>query len=615
MSLKIKILLIISLFAVIFVDSFIKMPAYDTDTFWHLKAGELISKNKNFHFTDNYSCTAKGFPWRNYEWLSEIIFYITYIKGNFFALQILKSIIIMITFLFIFMAGYEFGKNLFVSWIITILACKASQHAFTIRPQIFSLLFFSIFLFLAVKFQNSFNTKKFLFIFPLIMLIWANFHGAYIIGLIYFLMLMVFYALKRDSVKAKSLFLIFILSFLAVFINPNTYHAITYSLYWIKDNPYTRTIVEFLPLRLDIHDSYFQFFLVFSILFILGVIIKNILGGKFEFLDFIFFFPLMYLPLKSNRHLSIFVLGISHLISGNFSYSSKISFKWKPLKFISHAGSVILFILSLIYLGNFVKINYPFNKFIMEETYPKDLIEFIKINKIQGNVFNDYGWGGYIIWRCGENLKVFIDGRVKLLYPEKNYLEYLKVVNAKKNWESILNKYNITLIILKKEFNFLEIFKKLTNNNLWELLYEDDLALLYIKKDVQNYKILEKLKEKKLIFPETYSFLLYEGVKLIKENKTNEAYKKLREANLLNPQSAQIHLFLGYIYSIKNKTDEALKEWKRALEFDSTIQSAHYNIGIYYKNKGMKIKAKEELKQELKINPDWQPALKSLKEL
>ena len=84
-------------------------------------------------------------------------------------------------------------------------------------------------------------------------------------------------------------------------------------------------------------------------------------------------------------------------------------------------------------------------------------MNFIERNKIQGNMFNDYGYGGYITWR---------------LYPQKNFIdtrslnktvmnEYEWVTDATKKvegikttndkiplWETLLNHYKINFVFM-----------------------------------------------------------------------------------------------------------------------------------------------------------------------
>ena len=48
---------------------------------------------------------------------------------------------------------------------------------------------------------------------------------------------------------------------------------------------------------------------------------------------------------------------------------------------------------------------------IAPDEYPVDAAAFLKKNRISGNMFNPYAWGGYLIWALYPDHKVFIDGR------------------------------------------------------------------------------------------------------------------------------------------------------------------------------------------------------------
>ena len=50
------------------------MPA-QSDTFWHLRAGEEIWRTLRVPLDEHYSFTAAGRPWPNHEWLWQAVSY------------------------------------------------------------------------------------------------------------------------------------------------------------------------------------------------------------------------------------------------------------------------------------------------------------------------------------------------------------------------------------------------------------------------------------------------------------------------------------------------------------------------------------------------------------
>ncbi len=68
-----KVLLPLAL--VIFVYALGVTKIIEPDTFWHIKAGELIVKDLSIPSTDPFTFTLEGEPWADTEWLSQVIFY------------------------------------------------------------------------------------------------------------------------------------------------------------------------------------------------------------------------------------------------------------------------------------------------------------------------------------------------------------------------------------------------------------------------------------------------------------------------------------------------------------------------------------------------------------
>lgn len=91
-----------------------------------------------------------------------------------------------------------------------------------------------------------------------------------------------------------------------------------------------------------------------------------------------------------------------------------------------------------------------------EENYPKNAVSFLQQEKLAGNIFNPYHWGGYLTWKFPEK-KVFIDGRMpswRWQAPggESNgaFDEYNDILSSKLDLKTKFTKYGITTVIWPK---------------------------------------------------------------------------------------------------------------------------------------------------------------------
>jgi hypothetical protein len=148
------------------------MPAQN-DTWWHLRAGEEIWRTGHVPLLDTFSHTAYGTYWPDHEWLSQLLFFGLYQLGGLKLLTAFLATIVTATWLLVWRLtpGNHWFRILFVC-----LAVVPSSLAWSIRPQIFTLLFVPLTAHLLATQRHRWL--------PMLFLIWANLHGAVLFGVI-----------------------------------------------------------------------------------------------------------------------------------------------------------------------------------------------------------------------------------------------------------------------------------------------------------------------------------------------------------------------------------------------------------------------------------------------
>jgi hypothetical protein len=92
-------------------------------------------------------------------------------------------------------------------------------------------------------------------------------------------------------------------------------------------------------------------------------------------------------------------------------------------------------------------------------------------------MFNDYGWGGYLIYALPER-KVFVDGRNDF-YGEELLDEFATVNTPKPGWDAVLAKYHVGWTILPTGHPLNTILSLRTD---WKQVYADDVCVIYTRK-------------------------------------------------------------------------------------------------------------------------------------
>jgi hypothetical protein len=147
----------------------------------------------------------------------------------------------------------------------------------------------------------------------------------------------------------------------------------------------------------------------------------------------------------------------------------------RPLGKIQYLNWILL-ILVLVAVVMKAILVYPakVNEDVFRGTLPVSAVEYLKMVKPDGRLFNTYNWGGYLLWALPE-YPVFIDGRTDL-YSDEVINQWLQVMRAEPGWKQVLDENGINLILIEKG-SFLN--RMLLNDPDWTLIYEDEQAVVY----------------------------------------------------------------------------------------------------------------------------------------
>jgi hypothetical protein len=157
-----------ALFVMLFARA-AQAPAQN-DTWWHLRAGQDIWRGV-LPTVERWSSTARGRAWPDHEWLSEAVFYAVHRVGGMPLLALLVAGVTTATFALVWrlMVGPVLRRGLLVFLTLPVTLIVAS-----LRPQVFSLLLLVVTVTLLAR-------ARFAWL-PLVFLVWANLHGAVVVG-------------------------------------------------------------------------------------------------------------------------------------------------------------------------------------------------------------------------------------------------------------------------------------------------------------------------------------------------------------------------------------------------------------------------------------------------
>jgi hypothetical protein len=111
------------------------------------------------------------------------------------------------------------------------------------------------------------------------------------------------------------------------------------------------------------------------------------------------------------------------------------------------------------------------------EVFPVTALDWLDENHIEGEMFNFFNWGGYILYRQWPEHPVFIDGQTDF-YGESFSQEYVHVIDLDPDWQSILTRYEVSWAILPTGFRLVDA---LIHELGWNIIYEDPTAVILVR--------------------------------------------------------------------------------------------------------------------------------------
>jgi hypothetical protein len=403
----------------------------------------------------------------------------------------------------------DFTTAVLISLLLTPLMAERTE----IRPEVFSYFFAAVFFWILWGWQRRESAKSRLYILPILMIFWVNFHvyffvGLFLIGVFWLseVVQLIFSKLNdRDFSekisRIKKLTIIIFFSTLASLLSPFGLKGLIYPLQIFKNYGYT--IVEnksvwFVENYGIVSPNFFLIKITLSFLILSFILVWLADRKKFSFIHFLtalFFGILGCLAIRNFTIFGFFALPIlAQNISGTFSLQEK------ERSIAKENGIAATYIIICIFAA------FSSYQFLTLHSQKQGLgtfadneksVRFFNQESIRGPIFNNYDIGGYLIFGLPSRQKVFVDNRPEA-YPDSFFSEVYKPMQENPDiFKKIDEQYNFNAVFFCRNditpwgMNFL---KKIKENSDWAKVFEDDYAVVYLKRNKVNNEIIDKHK-------------------------------------------------------------------------------------------------------------------------
>jgi hypothetical protein len=449
----------------------------DPDLWWHIKVGETILATHHWPTTDPYSFTAAGQPWLAYEWLGDVILGAVSRIGGAQGLEgLLIALGAAIVLALYALATIRCGNSK-AGFATCVFLSLLAGVSFSLRPQMLGYLFLILALIVLERFRQG--KRGSIWLLPPLMILWVNTHGSWVIGLVAILVYWVsglagfrfgnLEARRWTPDERKSISLSFLLCLLALVVTPYGTRIAASPFEFAFSLPLNvKYIQEWQPMAFDLVSG--KLFLTLLLGLILVQIIMR-LSWRLEELALVLFGTAM--ACLHVRFLLVFVPFVTPILA-------VIVARWMPAydrskdKFLLNAVLMVCVLAAMIhYFPSRANLNAK-----VANHFPVGAVDYLQSHAVPDPTFNNYNFGGYLVWSRGPAHKVFIDGRGDV-YERGGVLEdYVHIADLKPGALAVLHGYGIQSCLLERDEPLATVLYASPN---WRRVYVDNLAAIFVR--------------------------------------------------------------------------------------------------------------------------------------
>lgn len=489
-SLSTRRLLVFVLFAAIFTLTAGHIT--DPDFWWHLRTGQLIFETRAIPHADIFSFTAQGKEWVTHEWLAEVLIYAIYKLSGWGGLVVSFSLVMTAALWVAYRRAAEVAPHPYVAGGAVLLGALATAPTWGVRPQMISFLFTSVYVAVLGDYARSKQTKSLWWLVPL-MLVWANMHGGYALGLALIGLTGAGLALdelvgergeRRLFVRLRPLLFVFAACVLVVPLNPNGLRMFSYPFETLTSHAMHAYIEEWFTPNFHLLISQPLALLIFATFAALALSPKKARCGELLLLCVscyaalrawrnIPFFALVAMPLLAEHAWQLLT---SRARCGWLSAPEKREVGTKAWVQLALNALLLICVPVGLCIANVAKV-VARQTTIEGETYPAAAVEFLRARPESGAIYNEYGWGGYLIWKLYPQREVYIDGRADV-YGDAFMEETLGMMAGERDWREPLERYGVRTVLIKPNTPLASLLRQ---DETWRSVYEDQQAVIFFK--------------------------------------------------------------------------------------------------------------------------------------
>ncbi|MGH2499908.1 MAG: hypothetical protein ACRDF0_07455 [Candidatus Limnocylindria bacterium] len=406
----------------------VERPAGDPDMWWHLASGRWMVEHRALLREDVFSSTALGEPYSVGEWLGQVGLYLAYAAAGWPGVALLRAVLVAVMAYSLARIARRGGVPGWAALPLAGAALLLSSISWGDRPQLFTLALFAVTL--DLLFVAWDGRRRVLIALPPLILLWANLHGAYPLGIAAAALFAL--AAPLGGRPAGGFAAAALVGALLAALSPG---ALDLPAAAAHAGAPPRFIVEEMPVDpLSPAGATFAAFVLAT----LGVALLRPAPPLLAIL----LPPLLWLALSAQRHLSYFTVASIALLAPALAEVARDRLARLPVLPPRPALALAIALWAGALASATGAPTAP-----DESVYPAAALAVLRAG--EGTLLNEYDWGGYLIWSAPER-PVFIDGRLFLFVPGV-LDEWRRVVELRPGWQDVLVSRDVHHVLLRPD--------------------------------------------------------------------------------------------------------------------------------------------------------------------
>ncbi len=462
-------------FLAIFLTAFarpagIQALLFDGDTGWHIRTGELVLATGRAPHADPFSFSRAGQPWFAWEWGCDVVFALLNRWRGVAAVASCCGVVLALAAAALFARMLRRGDGLTIALAAAMAAVSASSVHYLARPHVFSILFYTVTLWVLEVDRRS--PSPFVWMLAPLAALWANLHAGFVILPATLLVLAACGPWKRYLPVAVA-------AGAATLLNPYGWRLHQHVWEYLNAPWILEHVQEFQSPNIRTEGM-----VVFALL-LLGAVALVARADRFDAALVLLW---GFQALRSARHVPFFAIAAAPVIAGVCAAAwRKHSAATKPgaplrilwelsqdLGRLRPAGVWLPVLATAMLLIPFAQsTGFPDTRFPVRAVERNEL-RLAPVASGMPRILTSDQWADYLIFRLYPRERVFFDGRSDFYGPSLG-ADYRRLLAAEGNWRPLLDRYGFDLALLPNDWPLSTFLGREPG---WQEIYRDSVSVL-----------------------------------------------------------------------------------------------------------------------------------------